>query len=112
MPVEQWSDDVLLVELGDDPSCTDDLNGLVDQLGEDKASHVVFDFSNVTYLNSSNIAKLLKLRKVVAISHQKRMVLCAINSHVWGVFLITGLERLFDFADSVAEGLAATQIEG
>ncbi|MEE9293500.1 MAG: STAS domain-containing protein [Phycisphaerae bacterium] len=111
MPIQNWSENIVLAELQNDPVCTDDLNALSEQLTANKDADVVVDFSNVNYLNSSNIAKLLKLRKLVVISNHRRMVLCAINSHVWGVFLITGLERLFEFADTVALGLAGIQIE-
>lgn len=111
MPIQDWSENVTVVELQDDPVCTDDLSALVDQLGDRKDVDLVVDFSNVSYLNSSNIAKLLKLRKLVMINNQRKMVLCAISSHVWGVFLITGLERLFEFADTVALGLATVQID-
>ncbi len=111
MPIQDWSEDIIVAELHDDPACTDDLNTLVERLTEKHDGDLVVDFSNVSYLNSSNIAKLLKLRKLVVINGRRKMVLCAINSHVWGVFLITGLERLFDFADSVSLGLASVQID-
>ncbi len=111
MPIQNWSDNIIVAELHDDPACTDDLATLIDQLSEKKDVDLVVDFANVHYLNSSNIAKLLKLRKLVVINHHRKMVLCAISSHVWGVFLITGLERLFEFADTVALGLTAIQVD-
>lgn len=110
MAIQSWSDEVLLGELQDDPVLTDDLNAIIDQVEKNGDNHVVLDFANVSYLNSSNIAKLLKLRKMLAASPSRKLKLCGINSHVWGVFLITGLEKLFDFADNVSLGLAAIQI--
>ncbi len=110
MTIQSWSDDILLGELQDDPVLSDDLNAIVDQLEKDGTAHVVLDFANVNYLNSSNIAKLLKLRKMLAGSDGHQLKLCGINSHVWGVFLITGLDKLFDFADNVSLGLASIQI--
>lgn len=111
MPIQSWSEEITVAELHDDPACTDDLNTLIDQLASQCVVDVVIDFANVSYLNSSNIAKLLKLRKLVVINAHRKMVLSAINSHVWGVFLITGLDRLFEFADSVSLGLASVQID-
>ena len=111
MPIKNWSENIVVAELQNDPVCTDDLNALSEQLTAKKNVDLVVDFSNVNYLNSSNIAKLLKIRKQVVITNHRKMVLCSINSHVWGVFLITGLERLFEFADTVALGLAGIQID-
>ena len=72
---------------------------------------VVLNFQDVTFLNSSNIAKLLKLRKFVTINHHRKLKLCAISTHVWGVFLVTGLDKIFEVHDDVASGLASLQLE-
>ena len=112
MPIQSWSENIVLVELQNDPVFSDDLNAVVDECKNDGAARdVVLDFANVTRLNSSNIAQLLKLRKVVTINYGRKMKLCAMSSHVWGVLLVTGLEKVFDFADDVATGLAAIQID-
>jgi len=109
MPIENWSDNVLVVDLQDDPVLTDDVNALYDQLEKQKDVDVVLDFAGVSYLNSSNIAKLLKLRKKL-ISNRHRLVLCGINTNVWGLFLVTGLDKVFEFADSVSTALASVQL--
>ncbi len=111
MAIQNWSDSIFVAELQDDPVLTDDLNALVDQLKANPETDAVLDFTNISYLNSSNIAKLLKLRKIVSVTNHRKIILCAINSHVWGVFLITGLDKLFEFADNVSLGLAAIQID-
>ena len=69
----------------------------------------MLNFPGVNYLNSSNIAKLLKLRKRLLNKGQK-LVLCGINTNVWGLFLVTGLDKVFEFAESVATGLASVQL--
>ncbi len=38
-------------------------------------------------------------------------MLCGINTKAWGLFLVTGLDKVFEFADNVATGLASVQIE-
>ncbi len=111
MSVEQWSDSVMLAELSDDPQFSDDMSALIDAVTDNPRQHVLLNFSHVNYLNSSNIARLLKLRKLVAVTNQRKMKLCNVNTHVWGVFLVTGLDRLFDLADDLPSGLAALQIE-
>lgn len=112
MSIEQWSDSIVLGNLADDPQFTDDLTAIIEQCSNNDKLDVLLSFENVNYLNSSNIAKLLKLRKTVAISNERRLVLCTISRHVWGVFLVTGLDRIFDITEDVPSGLAALQIEG
>jgi anti-anti-sigma factor len=111
MTIQHWSEDILVVDLQNDPQFTDELNQLLDQV-VDTPVHVVLDFSHITFLNSSNIAKLLKLRKIVMINHGQRLKLCGISTHVWGVFLVTGLDKVFEYADDVASGLTSLQMEG
>ncbi|MBI4582143.1 MAG: STAS domain-containing protein [Planctomycetes bacterium] len=112
MPIENWSDNVLLVELADDPQFTDDMTALLEAVGARENLDVVLNFQHVTFLNSSNIAKLLKLRKIVAVTRGRKLRLCAISTHVWGVFLVTGLDKIFDVYDDVASGLASLHLDG
>ncbi|MFN0136012.1 MAG: STAS domain-containing protein [Phycisphaerae bacterium] len=110
MPVENWSDNILLVELADDPQFTDDLSAVLEQCQNNPQADALLTFANVSYLNSSNIAKLLKLRKLVQISNGRKLKLAAINRQVWGVFLVTGLDRIFEVSEDVPTGLASLQI--
>ena len=45
------------------------------------------------------------------VGSRRKLKLCGISTHVWGVFLVTGLDKMFDFCDDVTSGLAALQIE-
>ncbi len=110
MPIQNWSDNILVVDLADDPACTDDLNALFDSVDAQPNVDVVINFAGVTFLNSSNIAKLLKLRKMLCVNNRRKLKLCGISTHVWGVFLVTGLDKIFEFADDVASGLASLQM--
>jgi anti-anti-sigma factor len=111
MAVEQWSDSIILGELIDDPQFTDDITQVIEQCTNSPRHDVLLNFAEVQHLNSSNLAKLLKLRKLVAITNQRRLKLCNINAHVWGVFLVTGLDRIFDVAEDLPTGLAGLQME-
>ncbi len=111
MSIQNWSESILVVETMDDPQFTDDLDALSAMVNEKTDQDVVIDLSAVNSLNSSNIAKLLKVRKQIAISNSHKLRLCGVNTHVWGVFLVTGLDKVFDFADNLAMGLASVQIE-
>lgn len=109
MSIETWSDSIIVAELQADPGFTDDVTALLEQLKINTDVDVVVNFGAVNYLNSSNIAKLLKLRKCV-LTNRRRLVLCQINTNVWGLFLVTGLDKVFEFAENVATALAAVQL--
>ena len=108
MPIQNWSDDIRVVEIGDDPQFTDELNNLMDEL-EKKSSHVVLNFAAVGFVNSSNVARLLRLRKTM-LSTRKRLMLCDVNTQVWGVFLVTGLDKIFEFTNDISTALATLQL--
>lgn len=110
MAIQQWSENVILGDMDDDPQFTDDINAVIEQCVENQHVDVLINLGDVNFLNSSNIAKLLKLRKVVQVSNQRKLKLCGVNTQVWGVFLVTGLDRIFDFADDVPSGLAGLQM--
>ena len=108
MSTQDWSENINMVELLDDPEFTDELNSLTEQM-EEQAKDVVLNLSQVKFLNSSNISRLLKLRKVL-IDQKCRLLLCSIPIQVWGVFLLTGLDTLFDVAEDTASALATLQL--
>lgn len=109
MSIERWSESIRVAELQDDPAFTDDVTTLLDQLDSRADFDVVLSLSGVNYLNSSNIAKLLKLRKKI-IQAKRRLVLCSIDTKVWGLFLVTGLDKVFEFADDLSTALALVQL--
>ena len=75
MPVEKWSDTVVVVHLGDDPQFTEDLECLEESMAH-ASKDAVLDFSAVRFINSSNIARLLKLRQSVVERRTARVVWC------------------------------------
>ena len=108
MPVEKWSDTVVVVHLGNDPQFSEDLESLEERIGQGKVD-ALLDLSGVSYINSSNIARLLKIRKMMATT-DSRLVLCGVNNRIWSTLLITGLDKIFKFSDDVPTGLATLQM--
>jgi anti-anti-sigma factor len=108
MPVENWSDNVLLVRLSAEPQFTDDLQSVEDQLSNRKLS-AVLDFAAVRFIGSSSIARLIGLRNSISASGG-RMVLCGTDTQVWSTFLVTGLDKVFEFSDNVPTALATLQL--
>ncbi len=107
MPIEKWSEKIVVVHLGDDPQFTEDVQSLGAIIRQNVS--IVLDFNAVRYINSSNLSRLLKLRKQLT-STEARLVLCGLNNQVWGVFLITGLDKIFEFSDNVPTALATLQL--
>ena len=110
MPLERWSDSVVVVRLADNPGMTEDLEAL-DEVTRQNNVHAVVDFSGVRMLNSSNLAKLIKIRRQM-VAHESRLVLCGTDDHVWGAFLVTNMDKLFDFSPDVTTALATLQLDG
>ena len=108
MVMQDWSENILMVELADDPELTDELTALTERM-ENQAKDVVLNFTEVKFINSSNISRLLKLRKAL-LAQNKKLCLCGIAVQVWGVFLLTGLDSLFDVAEDTASALASMQM--
>ena len=110
MTIENWSDKIIVVELEDDPQFADDLANLLDQLDQSPRD-VVLNFAEISFLNSSNIAKLLRVRKKM-LSVDRWLVLCGITAKIKSVFAITGLDKIFQFAGDITTSLATIQIMG
>jgi anti-anti-sigma factor len=107
-----WSDNIVITELSDEPALSDELTGIIQRLSDQKAHvpHVVLNFAGVSYLNSSNLAQLLRLRKTLT-EHKRSLKICSVRDELWSVFLITGLDKVFRFAPDPMTALAGLQIE-
>lgn len=113
MGLNDWSERIVIAELADEPAFSEDMDALWDRLENMPETHtpdVVLDMRRVRYLNSSNIAQLLRLRKKLAHAG-KRLRVCSVGTQVWSVILTTGIDSLFSFNDDVATSLASLQIE-
>jgi len=111
MPINEWSEDILIAELNDEPAFSEDMDALQRRLearGGD-GHDIIVNMKSVTYVNSTNIAQLLKLRKSV-LANKKRLRICAVCDQVWSVILITGLDKIFDFTDDISTSLASLQL--
>ena len=108
MPIEKWSDQVSVIHLADDPQFSDDLTVLEREALLPKTA-AVLDFGAVRMITSSNIARLLLLRKKM-VGTDRRLVLCNLSTQLWSILLVTGLDQLFDFSDNVTTAPATLQM--
>lgn len=108
MAIQEWSKDITIVELAEDPLFSEEIITLLDNL-DSRPCHVVLNFAAINFINSSNIARLLRIRKIL-LAHDRKLLCCGINSQVWGIILITGLDKIFEVANDVATALAILQM--
>ncbi len=112
MPTD-WSDDIVICDLADEPDLSEELSDLYTRLRESMSGatpNVVLNLGGVTYLNSSNIAQLLRLRKQL-IESGRKLKLCSATDAVWSIMLLTGLDKVFQFAPDKATAIASLQID-
>lgn len=113
MGTQQWSEDIVIAELADEPALSDELASLcsrVEKAPIGKVPHVVLNFAAVTYVGSSNIGQLLLLRRTLT-EKQRVLKLCSVSDQVWSIFLVTGIDKLFRFAPDPMTALAGIQLE-
>ena len=115
MSLTDWSESIIIAELSEEPAFSDDMTALLGRIediqgSEAKMPDVIVNLAEVDYLNSSNIAQLLRLRKRL-VACGSRLRVCSVGDQVWGVILVTGLDKLFDFHSDVATALASLHIE-
>lgn len=109
----QWSDSIVVSDLEDEPALSEELSALFDRASKsspDKVPNVVLNFSRVTYISSSNLAQLLRLRKHLA-EASRQIRICCVSDEVWSVLMVTGLDKVFRFSPDVMTALAGLQIE-
>jgi anti-anti-sigma factor len=111
MPINQWSDNIIIAELNDEPAFSEDMESLERQLRESPRPlpSVIANMQAVSYLNSSNIAQLLRVRKALN-DHGGKLRLCAIDDSVWSLLMVAGLDKIFECNEDVSTALAALQI--
>jgi anti-anti-sigma factor len=108
MAIQDWSDKIVVAELADDPQFTDEISSLIENL-QQSPRDVVLNLNSVGFINSSNISKLLRLRKIM-VGAGKHLILCGASTQVWGVLLVTGLDKIFEFTNDISTALAMLQL--
>lgn len=77
------------------------LFGLVEEDGRKK---IILDFSNVEYLSSAALGKLITMDQKVRAA-QGKLRLCCICPEIYEVFTITRLNKLFSIHDTQEQAL-------
>lgn len=79
-------------------------NQLFGMVDSDDRKKIILDFSNVEYLSSAALGKLITLDKKVK-SAKGKLRLCNIRPDIYEVFAITRLNKLFDIRETQDQAL-------
>jgi anti-anti-sigma factor len=109
MGIQNWSEEVILVDLPTEPEMGEELVNVTSMVRDRGDCDVVIDFSQVDIVTSSSLSKMLKLRKLLTDCGHK-LLFCSVAPATKGVFTVTGLDGVFEFADDKFVALASLQI--
>ena len=109
MGIQNWSDEIILVDLPQEPQMGDELKTVTETVRDRGDCDVVIDFSNIDIITSSSLSKLLKLRKLLTDCGHK-FIFCNVAAATKGIFTVTGLDGVFDLVDDKFVALASLQL--
>jgi len=109
MGIQNWSEDIVLVDLPPEPQTADELKSVTEIVCDRGDCDIVMDFSSVDIVTSSSLSGLLRLRKLMVDCGHK-LVFCNIAPATKGIFSITGLENVFEIVDDKFVALASLQL--
>ena len=109
MGIQNWSENIVLVDLPQEPEMGDELKAVTEIIRDRGDCDMVVDFSCVDIVTSSSLSKLLKLRKLVG-DCGHRLVFCSVAPATKGIFTVTGLDGVFEVADDKFVALASLQM--
>ena len=111
MTIQHWSDRIIIVDLPSGSEMGEELAAVVNFLSERKIHDVVIDLAGVEQISSSDLAGLLRLRQL-AESGGRRLVLCGVTPAAEGIFLLTGLDAVFEITHDKFTALATLEMTG
>ena len=112
MGMKKISDDVLLVELpSKSPKIASELKAVNETASKEGNCDIIIDFSRVEIINSANISNLLILHNL-QVGTGRRLILCNLATVTKCIFVVAGLNEVFEFADDRSSALATVEQKG
>ncbi len=112
MGIKNLSEDVLLVELpSKSPRIANELKAVNEAVSKKDNCDVVIDFSGVEIIYSSNISNLLILNYLQKDSGH-RLIFCNVATVTKCIFVVAGLNEIFEFVDDQSKALATVEQAG
>ncbi len=101
MSIESCTEDMVVVKLPPEPEMRTELDSAMEMAGCEGNYDMLIDFSAADIVTSSSLSRLLKLRKLL-VDRGRRLVLFGLAPSTRGVFTVTRLDSVFEFADDKA----------
>jgi len=111
MGIQDWSKDIILVNLPGVLHEQEELQKVVKMVHARGDCNVVVDFSRVDLAGGRTLTRLLELRQLLQ-DQGRKLVLCSVAPATRGVFTIARLDEIFDFVRDKFAALAHLQILG
>jgi anti-anti-sigma factor len=99
MPITITPTGAAHVVLADDPAFASTLDDL--DARDDLPHLTVLDLAKVTFVNSTHLARLLRMRRL-AIEADRRVVLCNVSKDVLGILEATNLTKIFEIYEDAS----------
>jgi len=109
MGIQDWSENIILVNLEPEPQLGEELKTVTRIARDRRECNAVIDFTNAEMVTSSSLAQLLRLQKTLR-DKAGKLILCGLSKRTKGIFVVTGLETVFDFAEEQFVALASFQM--
>ncbi|MDB6174696.1 MAG: anti-anti-sigma factor [Chthoniobacteraceae bacterium] len=90
------------MDLHGSPGVKEKINPVI----EHKASNVVIDLSDVTYIDSSGLALFIELLQRID-AYKGKLTLCGLRPSVLSIFELARLDQIFKISPDKASALAA-----
>lgn len=108
MAIEDYSDNVILVELPSEPEIRRELDKVMEIIRQRGDCDVVVDLSSVDIMTSLSLSGFMQLYKLLNGSG-RRMIVCNASSVTKDIFRVTCFDAIFEFIDDKSDALASLQ---
>ena len=111
MAIQDYSDNIILVELPAEPEIRQELDKVIEIVGQRTDCDVAVDLSNVDIMTSLSLSGFIQLYKLLTDSG-RRLVFYNTSSVTRNIFRVTCFDGIFEFIDDKSDALASLEPVG
>ena len=108
MIIQNLAEQVVLIALTDGSQLISELDSITKLAAAEKDADMVVDFSDVEMITTVSINNLIKLRNLLK-SRSRRLVICGLSVSNKCIFILAGLDGVFEFAPDKDAALSSLQ---